>query len=121
MLLIARLLAEHDAGYEDIASKFAEDFSRLVSVLERQGLWDDQDGWYYDAFDAPSGERLRVRAHSVTGLVPVLASTIASSAAVGKPQVPGKMRDGPSTSSDTGVSRLAIGGQEPILLSILDS
>ena len=44
-------LAENDPAYEDIASKFFEHFvaiAEAMNTLGGTGLWDEQDGFYYD-------------------------------------------------------------------------
>ena len=48
LLEIALLLAEHDHAYEDLATKFFEHFALIASALNDKGLWDEEDGFYYD-------------------------------------------------------------------------
>ena len=51
MLAIALELAREDPAYDDIASKFFEHFvgiARAMNELGGTGLWDEQDGFYYD-------------------------------------------------------------------------
>ncbi len=75
MLSIALELARHDAAYEDVASKFFEHFvaiTHAMNTLGGTGLWDEQDGFYYDQIHlGEATERLRVR--SMVGLVPLFA------------------------------------------------
>jgi hypothetical protein len=43
--------AAADPVYEDVASKFFEHFiaiSSAINTLDATGLWDEQDGFYYD-------------------------------------------------------------------------
>ncbi len=75
MLSMALELARHDPAYEDVASKFFEHFvaiTHAMNTLGGTGLWDEQDGFYYDQihFDHCQ-ERLRVR--SMVGLIPLFA------------------------------------------------
>jgi hypothetical protein len=77
MLQIALELAQTQPAYEDIASKFFEHFVAITSAMNglgALGLWDDEDGFYYDLLHKPSGEpcrRLKVR--SMVGLLPLIA------------------------------------------------
>ena len=52
MLDIALELSLHDPAFEDMASKFFEHFVMIVDAMnqlgEGQGLWDEEDGFYYD-------------------------------------------------------------------------
>ncbi|MCA3008265.1 MAG: glucosidase [Phycisphaerales bacterium] len=75
MLSIAVELAGHDPAYEDVASKFFEHFvaiTHAMNTLGGSGLWDEQDGFYYDQIHGAGGpQRLRVR--SLVGLIPLCA------------------------------------------------
>ena len=75
LLEISLALAEQDNVYEDIATKFFEHFARIALAINRQGLWDEQDGLYYDVLRMPDGRSLPVRVHSIVGLLPLLAVT----------------------------------------------
>ena len=48
LLELALLLAEHDPTYEDLATKFFEHFALIASALNDKGLWNEEDGFYYD-------------------------------------------------------------------------
>lgn len=54
MLNISLELALNDAAYEDIAVKFLEYFTRIAEAINEMsdgfGLWDPEDGFYYDHF-----------------------------------------------------------------------
>jgi hypothetical protein len=76
MLEIALVLARHDDTYEDVATKFFEHFAYIAQAMDVQGLWDDEDGWYYDVLHAADGGRFPVRAHSVVGLIALCAVTV---------------------------------------------
>jgi hypothetical protein len=75
MLAMAIELASYDPGMEDIASKFFEHFVHIadaINTLGGTGLWDEQDGFYYDQLYVQGhSEPLRLR--SMVGLVPLLA------------------------------------------------
>ena len=77
LLDVALALAEHDKTYEDMATKFFEHFALIASALNAKGLWNEEDGFYYDVFHFADGRMAPFRAHSVVGLVPLFAvSTI---------------------------------------------
>jgi hypothetical protein len=74
MLELALVLARHDGTYEDVATKFFEHFVRIASAMNERGLWDEQDGFYYDVLHEQDGSR-PVRARSIVGLIPLCATT----------------------------------------------
>ena len=78
LLTIALELARRDSAYEDVASKFWEHFIHIANAMnnigtENIGLWDEQDGFYYDVLHLTSGAHVPLRVRSVVGLVPLLA------------------------------------------------
>jgi len=77
LLEMAVRLARHDPSYEDVALKFFEHFASISSALNDQGLWDEQDGFYYDVLSFSDGRRLPLRARSMVGLIPLFAVTAA--------------------------------------------
>ncbi|MGA8027033.1 MAG: glucosidase [Bryobacteraceae bacterium] len=77
MLKIALQLAEIDSTYEDIASKFYEHFLRIADAInhhEGSGLWDEEDGFYYDRLRLGDGAHTTVRVRSLVGLIPLFAT-----------------------------------------------
>ena len=74
MLKIAIELMPHDTAYEDIASKFFEHFLYIAGAVNgKGGLWDETDGFYYDALQVPGGQELALRVRSIVGLIPLFA------------------------------------------------
>jgi hypothetical protein len=76
MLRIAIELTLHDKSYEDIASKFFEHFLYIASAMNRlggSGLWDEEDGFFYDRLLMPDGRKIRMRVRSMVGLIPLFA------------------------------------------------
>jgi Glycosyl hydrolase family 63 C-terminal domain len=81
MLAIALELAKEDDTYEDIASKFFEHFLYIADAIDGIGetdiaLWDEEDGFYYDALHLPDGRQLPLKVRSMVGLIPLYAVTI---------------------------------------------
>jgi hypothetical protein len=75
MLGIALELAREDAVYEDLASKFFEHFVAIADAMNNLGgcgLWDEQDGFYYDQLHVGS-TYLPLRVRSLVGLAPLFA------------------------------------------------
>jgi Glycosyl hydrolase family 63 C-terminal domain len=73
LLELAVTLSRHDPTYEDIATKFFEHFALIASALNDQGLWNEEDGFYYDLLRRGDGSRLPLRSRSVVGLLPLVA------------------------------------------------
>ncbi len=77
MLEISIVLAAEDCAYEDVAIKFFEHFTLIAKAINDRGLWDEADGFYYDAVRRPSdGTSWQVRVRSMTGLVPLCAIAV---------------------------------------------
>jgi hypothetical protein len=74
LLELALLLAEHDDSYEDLATKFFEHFALIAAALNDKGLWNEEDGFYYDVLRL-DGAVIPLRARSVVGLLPLAAVT----------------------------------------------
>jgi hypothetical protein len=74
LLELALALAERDRTYEDLATKFFEHFALIASALNDKGMWNEQDGFYYDILNL-DGSVIPLRARSVVGLLPLAAVT----------------------------------------------
>lgn len=75
MLEISLVLAQHDASYEDMATKFLEHFAYIASAARASALWDEADGFFYDVLATVDGERIPLRVRSLVGLLPLTATT----------------------------------------------
>lgn len=78
MMLIALRLAEAERAYADAAVQFYERFLRLATVLHGCNetgltLWDEDDGFYYDALRLPDGSVQQLKVRSCAGWAPLLA------------------------------------------------
>jgi hypothetical protein len=61
-----------------MASKFFEHFLHIAGAMtnagrEGIGLWDEEDGFYYDVLDTPHTHRLKLKIRSMVGLIPLFA------------------------------------------------
>jgi hypothetical protein len=72
MLVIAIELAQENDVYLDMVIKFLEQFALVTRALEQQGLYDREDGFFYDRLVYPSGESTQVKVQTISGLIPVL-------------------------------------------------
>ena len=72
MLVIAIELAQQNDVYLDMVIKFLEQFALVTRALEQQGLYDREDGFFYDRLVYPSGESTQVKVQTISGLIPVL-------------------------------------------------
>jgi hypothetical protein len=78
MLSIALELAGEDPAYEDVASKFFEHFVAIADAMNGlggTGLWDEEDGFYYDQVHT-DGHHVPIRLRSLVGLIPLFACEI---------------------------------------------
>jgi hypothetical protein len=57
----------------DLVLKFLEHFVGIRDAIDNQGLWDPDDGMYYDRLLTPDGTAVPVKVHSMVGMIPVLA------------------------------------------------
>ena len=73
MLSIALELACEDDTYEDVASKFWEHFVHIASAINTLGLWNEEDGFYYDLLHRPGQEEISLKIRSMVGLIPLFA------------------------------------------------
>jgi hypothetical protein len=79
MLELAIELAVHDRAYEDMVAKFCDHFYFIAAAMNRsgaEGMWDEQDGFYYDLLRLPDGSAQRLKVRSMVGLLPLCATTV---------------------------------------------
>ena len=79
MLEIAAELAMTDPDYGEMALKFVEHFLWIASSMahlgEDTGMWDEEDGFFYDVLRMPDGRTQRLKVRSMVGLLPLCAAT----------------------------------------------
>ena len=78
MLAIAMELAKEESCYEDVASKFWEHFVYIAHAMghrghDSMGLWDEEDGFFYDVLRLPDGSKFPIKIRSMVGLIPLFA------------------------------------------------
>jgi hypothetical protein len=79
MLEISVELAAHDPFFEAMAVKFGDHFLWIAHALNQVGsggMWDEEDGFYYDVLRLPDGSASRLKVRSMVGLLPLCATTV---------------------------------------------
>jgi hypothetical protein len=79
MLEIATQLALERPAYAGLAAKFTEHFLWIASSMMHAGadtgMWDEEDGFFYDVLRKPDGTAERLKVRSMVGLIPLCAVT----------------------------------------------
>jgi Glycosyl hydrolase family 63 C-terminal domain len=79
MLEISVQLALVRPSYVDMCLKFFEHFlwiaSSIMHVGQDIGMWDEEDGFFYDVLRLPNGRSQRLKVRSIVGLLPLCAAT----------------------------------------------
>jgi hypothetical protein len=79
MMELALELTAHDHNYEEMVGKFVGHFAYIASAMNRpgeDGMWDEEDGFYYDLLRLPDGSSTRLKVRSMVGLLPICATTV---------------------------------------------
>lgn len=87
MLSIALELATERPPYEDIASKFFEHFvsiSEAMNTIHGAGLWNEDDGFYYDQLIIDKQRPIPLKIRSLVGLLPMIATTVLKESVIQK-------------------------------------
>jgi len=62
-----------------MAIKFADHFLLIAHAMNQMGpdgMWDEEDGFYYDVLRLPDGGATRLKVRSMVGLLPLCATTV---------------------------------------------
>jgi hypothetical protein len=78
LMRIALELSQHNRSYDDMATKFFEHFLYIAKAMTDMGgsgvgLWNEEDGFYYDVLNKSNGETITMRVRSIVGLIPLFA------------------------------------------------
>jgi hypothetical protein len=79
MVEIVVELAAHEPAYEELATNFGMQFlliGRAMNAIGPDGMWDEEDGFYYDVLRLPDGSATRLKVRSMVGLLPLCATTV---------------------------------------------
>jgi hypothetical protein len=73
-------LTEHDPAFDELTTKFVEHFLWIANALNRVGdgcgMWDEEDGFYYDLLSPPDAPPQRLKVRSLVGLLPLAATSV---------------------------------------------
>jgi len=79
MIEITGELALYKPAYVDMWGKYMEHYlwiaSALMNIGHRTGMWDEEDGFFYDVLRLPDGRADRLKVRSMVGLLPLCAAT----------------------------------------------
>ena len=80
MVEISAELALANPAYINLTMKFIEHFlliaSGMIRPSEEFGMWDEQDGFFYDVLRLPDGRAERLKVRSMVGLLPFCAVSV---------------------------------------------
>ena len=81
MLQISLELAKENPVYQDMATKFFEHFLRVAHAMSEagrqgEGLWDEEDGFFYDVLHTSDGRTIPLKVRSLVGLLPLFAVVV---------------------------------------------
>jgi hypothetical protein len=82
LMEMALALAGDDPSYTDLAVSFAARYAEITAAAYEQGLWHEEDGFFFDVLCEPDGTRTPVRCRSAVGLLPLFATATLDSARV---------------------------------------
>lgn len=78
---IAMELSLYNPVYKSMVIKFFEHFLYIAGSIthmgeDSEGLWEEEDGFYYDVLRRPDGSWERLRLRSIVGLIPMFATIL---------------------------------------------
>jgi hypothetical protein len=80
MLEICAELSLERPAYIDMALKFIEHYLWIAASMAHAGddvgMWDEEDGFFYDVLRQPDGQAQRLKVRSMVGLLPLCAVTV---------------------------------------------
>ena len=82
MAEIAVELTASNPSYEAMAAKYIDQWLLIAGALNHtgpDGMWDEQDGFYYDVLPLPDGRATRLKVRSLVGLLPLCATLVIES------------------------------------------
>jgi hypothetical protein len=76
MMDMALEIAMKDVTFEDTATKFFEQFVLIAEALNEQGMWNEEDRFFYDTLSIAGSAPLQLRIHSIVGITTLFAVSI---------------------------------------------
>jgi hypothetical protein len=72
-------IAARDRSFADMCVKYIQHFFFIAHGMNHtgaEGMWDEEDGFYYDLLRLPDGSAQRLKVRSMVGLLPLCATTV---------------------------------------------
>ena len=113
---------------QDLVLKFLEHYAAIAEAMDSLGMWDAEEGMYYDQLSLTSGVTIPVKARSMVGMIPLLAVAVVDEAMLRNAMKFGKQfadfleRQGLSDETklrEQGLLRDGHGHTEKLLLSVV--
>ncbi|HUN57870.1 MAG TPA: hypothetical protein VMU41_07125 [Candidatus Binataceae bacterium] len=79
MVELAVDIASYDPTYEELVMKFLDHVFWIAAAMNKRGsdgMWDEEDGFYYDLLRLPDGRSTHLKVRSMVGLLPLCATTV---------------------------------------------
>ncbi|MDG1516791.1 MAG: glucosidase [Flavobacteriales bacterium] len=81
LMKMAIKICEFDRSFEDVATKFYEHFVYIAESLNKSdnkwvGMWDEEEGFFYDLLMLPDEKCIPLKIHSLVGLMPMYAVSL---------------------------------------------
>lgn len=84
MLEMALEISVHDISFEDMATKFFEQFVLVAEAINEHGLWNEEDKFFYDTLSIPGSNPIQLRIQSLVGLTTLFAVSTMQTQTVNK-------------------------------------
>jgi hypothetical protein len=86
MFQMATELARENPAFEEQAATLLENWAWIAAATnhvgpQQVGLWDEEDGFFYDVLRRPDGSSIPLKVRSLVGLMPLVAATVISDSA----------------------------------------
>jgi hypothetical protein len=79
MIDLAVEITAADPTFMDMVAKFGSHFFLIARGMNQtggDGMWDEEDGFYYDVLRLPDGNSRRLKVRSMVGLIPLCATSV---------------------------------------------
>jgi hypothetical protein len=90
MATMSSILARAGQPTQDLTVKFLEHFALIRAAIHDQGLWDDQDGFFYNQIELDDGGVVPIKVRSLVGILPALASVVVDEVLIERAESLGK-------------------------------
>ena len=74
MLEMALEIALYDDTFQDVTLKYFEQYALIAEALNTNGLWDNEQSFFYDVLKFPDGRRIPLKVRSIVGLTSFFAT-----------------------------------------------